>query len=481
MTKRATLASTLRDERGSVIVLVAACLLVFLIGAAFVVDIGNARQVARNYQNAADGAALAGAQGLPDSALLTPTPVDYAADYAFQTLLGVSRPAPSDCGDTQLFPAGEPPIPAAGAGTPQCYTLAGLRVYVTTPWTDTPADTTPLPGGWAVRQINVKVCGKVVAGFARVVGVDFVRPCRRATAMSALGTGPCALCVLDRQPTTAFQMSGNSSALITGASAWINATSSSAAVNSGTGTLTANDGFYVGGSSTGFTPPAIGDAPEIVDPLAWLPDPRSLQAPWQDWTTLPLHNDLTLECANPGDTVTIPYGIYPSIKVIPRGPRTCDGTNTIRLSGFYAIRHSFEIKTDANIVSDTAPGVTIYFACDSFPENPCDPGDHAYFEHIGAGTIDLHASTLPSGHPYTHLLFFFDRNNQSLRTHFAGAGATYLTGTMYGRTAEPELSGSGTYNSLFVVDKMKFSGSGLLNITYDPSEQVPTFLPALIS
>lgn len=458
----AALPSRLRDERGSVLVLVAASLLVFLIGAAFVVDIGNARQVARNYQNAADGAALAGAQGLPDSALLTPNPVDFAADYAFQTLLSVGRPAPSDCNDAQLFPAGEAPIPAAGAGTPHCYTSAGLRVYVTTPWTDTPADPTPLPGGWGARQINVKVCGKVVAGFARVVGIDFVQPCRRATAMSALGTGPCALCVLDG----AFDMSGSGGATITGGSAWINAN----ATNSGTGIFSAPDGFYVGGTATGFTPPpdATG-APSIVDPLEWLPGAMQRQPNWEP-PYLPDRLSFTFDPTG-GLNQAIDPGIWNNIRV---NAGTSNHTLTLN-PGFYVVRGRFEILGDVNVVGN---GVTIYFACNNYWQNPCDAEPGAYFDHRGAGNVTLSAITTP-GDPYQNLLFFFDRNNQTELNRFSG-GSANVTGTIYARSAKFEL-GSGNFNSLFVVDSMQFSGNGLLNITYDPSEQVPTFLPALIS
>jgi hypothetical protein len=462
MTKRATVASTLRDERGSVIVLVAACLLVFLIGAAFVVDIGNARQVARNYQNAADGAALAGAQGLPDSALLTPTPVDYAADYAFQTLLGVGRPAPSDCNDAQLFPAGERPLPAAGAGTPQCYTSAGLRVYVTTPWTDTPADPTPLFGGYEVRQINVKVCGTVIAGFARVVGIDFVQPCRRATAMSALGTGPCALCVLNGS----FDMSGGS-ATVSGSSAWINGN----ATNSG-GVFSAPDGFYVGGTSTGFTPPATEGAPSIVDPLAWLPGAMQRQPNWAP-PYLPDRLSFTFDPTG-GLNQSIDPGVWNNIRV---NAGTSNHTLTLN-PGFYVVRGKFEILGDVNVVGN---GVTIYFACDFYWQNPCagDPGPAAYFDHRGAGNVALSAITTP-GDPYQNLLFFFDRDaNQTELNRFSG-GSANITGTIYAPSAQFEIGG-GVFNSLLVARSMTFSGNTPLTVNYDPTQQVPTFLPALIS
>src|SRR4051794_19914693 len=52
------------DERGIVLVLVALCMVVIMIFVAFAIDLSNTRQIRRQTQNAADSAALAGAQDL---------------------------------------------------------------------------------------------------------------------------------------------------------------------------------------------------------------------------------------------------------------------------------------------------------------------------------------------------------------------------------------------------------------------------------
>jgi putative Flp pilus-assembly TadE/G-like protein len=447
----------LRDERGSVLVLVAASLLLFLVLAALVVDIGMARQVARNYQNAADGGALAGAQGLPSA----PTPVDTAARYAFQTLALQDPYAAVTC------PAGGE-VPSASSFCYQSGTT-GPMVYVTTPWNDVPADGMILP---ETHQVNVKICGNVHAGFFSFLRkVDFLfRPCRLATAMSAPRTGPCALCVRNG----GLNVSGSGTATVTGSSAWIN----SSATNSGGPTaFSAQDGFYVGGSASGFTPPpdATG-APKISDPAAWLPTPMERQPNWVP-PYLPWGGKFTFDGTPKGaKSQFVDPGIYTSI-VVDSG----DSSQTLTLNpGSYVIREKFEISSDVNVV---ALGVTIYFACKGRYEAPlyqlCSSSGNdigAYFRHTGGGTVTFSATSSP-GDPYHNLLFFFDRNNHA-QQQFSG-GSANVKGTIYAPGADVVL-GNGTFNSLFVVESMQLSTNGLLRIIYNPDEQVPTYLPALI-
>ena len=448
----------LDHERGSVLVLVGASLLVFMLCAAFVVDVGNARQVARNYQNAADGAALAGAQELNSGQAGAGNAILLAAKYAFQGL-GTSAPEQSGC---QGAPSGEAPSPSA-----VCYEAQGVRVYITTPWNDPVANGVVLPGGNEPRQVNVKVCGEVVAGFSRIVGINFIKPCRVATAMSGLGTGPCAMCVLG-----GFSLAGNGTATVTGSSAWINGNATYSS-----GTFSAPEGFFVGGTADpGFTPPPNSvDAPAISDPLDWLPGAMQRQPNWAP-PYLPDRLSFTFDPTG-GLNQSIDPGIWNNIRV---NAGTSNHTLTLN-PGFYVVRGRFEILGNVNVVGN---GVTIYFACNNYWQNPCDPGPGAYFDHQGGGSVTLSATTTP-GDPYQNLLFFFDRNNQTdpnqvLNKPNRFSGSANVTGTIYAKSAQFVLGG-GNFNSLFVVDSMHLSGNGLLNIMYNPSEQVPIFLPALIT
>lgn len=67
-----------RDERGATLVLAALMMVALLTMASIAVDLTNARQVRREAQGAADAAALAGAQDLPDPNAVVATVKDYA-------------------------------------------------------------------------------------------------------------------------------------------------------------------------------------------------------------------------------------------------------------------------------------------------------------------------------------------------------------------------------------------------------------------
>lgn len=69
-----------RDERGAILVVSAVLLTAMLAFAALGVDIGNARQHRRSSQNAADAAALAAAQDLPNTTTAIATAKAYARD-----------------------------------------------------------------------------------------------------------------------------------------------------------------------------------------------------------------------------------------------------------------------------------------------------------------------------------------------------------------------------------------------------------------
>jgi Flp pilus assembly protein TadG len=70
---------TVRGERGQVLLVVILALVALLGVAAFAIDVGYAYYAKRQLQSAADAAALAGAQDLPDVATATATAQSYAA------------------------------------------------------------------------------------------------------------------------------------------------------------------------------------------------------------------------------------------------------------------------------------------------------------------------------------------------------------------------------------------------------------------
>ncbi|MFQ5427101.1 MAG: pilus assembly protein TadG-related protein, partial [Gaiellales bacterium] len=76
LTKRARRAAAPR-ERGAVLVFVAALLLAMMVFTAFAVDLGRAYFAQRHLQSAADAAALAGAQELPNGGAAAAVAAQY--------------------------------------------------------------------------------------------------------------------------------------------------------------------------------------------------------------------------------------------------------------------------------------------------------------------------------------------------------------------------------------------------------------------
>lgn len=150
------------DESGVVLVLVAVAMVVFLVAAALVVDLGGAYQQDRQAQAVADTGALSAASGLTDA---TADPYSVGFDYAFKSL---SLTPPSS---TQMGPCSP-----ASSGC-QSYTTDGKSVSITTPWLG--------HANW----VNVRACWSTATTFARVIGQRSLPFCASATAENTGVTG----------------------------------------------------------------------------------------------------------------------------------------------------------------------------------------------------------------------------------------------------------------------------------------------------
>ena len=159
-------------ERGAVLVLVAGSLLVFLIFSAFVVDIGRAYFAQRHLQAAADAAALAGAQELPDPG----TAVAVASNYD------------GDAGSKNS------------------------RTNVTVTGTDiTTRCLSSAPGCDPVNAVVVEQTSDVPTYFAKIIGIDSIPVTVKATACSPCGAKPLdIMIVLDRTGSMCMDSFGNS-------------------------------------------------------------------------------------------------------------------------------------------------------------------------------------------------------------------------------------------------------------------------------
>lgn len=274
------LKSQMRNERGAVELIVAAGMLLFLILAALVIDIGNADQTGRSLQNAADAGALSGTQELNS---VSPTNVAFAADYALDTL---KQPhvAATGCGGA---PTGEAP-----GGSTTCFTSSANGVINGWVYVTTPVSPPLQPYGCAgtcvqgSQEITVKACQTVNTTFARVINVTSERLCKSATGERGSVTAPLALFAKGPSPpcTGSGLTWNNSGDTVTGV-VW---SDTSFTMNGSNNTL--GPTFYNSACSPGFTQTGTNDTyngqstPIGVSPI---PDPCLSAQPQCDTSVYP--------------------------------------------------------------------------------------------------------------------------------------------------------------------------------------------------
>ena len=140
-------------DDGAAIVLIAIALVALLVVAAFVLDLGNARQQKRQLQNASDAAALAGAAEI---GALDGCPSASATRYALDNL---ERDAPAE-------------LECRSVST----TVDGATVTVTTPYAGGPDGLDP------DTLLHVEVCTDVATTLARVIDIESLHICTQSTA-----------------------------------------------------------------------------------------------------------------------------------------------------------------------------------------------------------------------------------------------------------------------------------------------------------
>ncbi len=437
----------LRPERGAVEVLVALALVAILGITALVVDIGNAKQVRRNFQTAADSGSIAGAQQLATSSA---TAQKFAGEYAFDSM---SQPRPP--GMSQIScPAGAP-----SPGTTICYqSSAGAIVYVTTPYTVSPppANGTNPP---AADQVNVKICQTLSTSFARVLGINTTLVCNSATSVYTPPTGNCVICVMNSNPNDqcAFSVGGNASLTVTGTPP---------------GPITVNspnpNGVCGGGSTTvnapgGFT--WVGCASTCKPKGTWNPDPVHGAATPDPLANVPVPSVSTAGSCSPSGSgaQTCSPGVYSTLPLI-------NGTTTLS-PGVYVIKNTINLQQQKTLLGT---GVMIYFACSNYP-TPCNPGEDGAGFSGNNGTVGTASQPLsaPTSGTYSGLLIFADRNNAG--NLMAGDGnVTYnLKGTIYGLNASITLGGTAgvTLDSRLVIGEISLQGTPNINEVYSDQYQ----------
>jgi Flp pilus assembly protein TadG len=269
-----------------------------------------------------------------------------------------------------------------------------------------------------------------------------------ATARVA-GAVPCALCVLRPTGPGTLTLSGGGDIEVSGGGVAVNSGHSRAASLSGGGTIIASPidivgGYQTSGGSSFDRPPTTGVAP-VPDPLASVPVP-----------TCPPGAPVNVTVPG-GTTRTISPGTYGQIDV------SAGGTLVLN-PGVYCITGQFKMSSGA---STKGSGVMLYFP----------PGGS--YDQSGNSRLLLSA---PASGPYRGLLLFYDRQNEA-ELKMSGNGGMPYTGTVYAKSGDLILSGGASaiqLNSLVVVGTLAISGSGDIDLAFDPALSGRAGSPSLV-
>lgn len=412
-----------RDENGAIAVVAAVLSLSLFVLASLVVDLGNARDVRREAQAAADASALAAANELYLNGGIVPrTAQAFAAAKTYAAAnYGVTAAEWSSCTDPvhlpYLFDSSVPCISFDQAAQPTT-----VRV-----------------------KLPVK---KVGTPFASLIGVRTVDVAAKAHASLTLRQKPrCGLCVLG----TGTHDLQNGDISVTNGDLYANGS-----VNAGSnGVVTSTGGtISVQGTASGshYSPAPATGQPLVADPLIRLPLPP-------DMSSLPAGAK-----SNP---CTQGPGYYGAVTV--NGPCPLS-------AGLYVISGSAAIWSVGGGGNISGTGVTLYFTCgtQTAPASCASGATGATLATSGGGMVTTSA---PTTGPLAGLALVADRNNNATFS-FTGNGTLGSIGTVYLPAATLELKGNGCTDlaALVVIKDVSMAGNpACLKTSYDANQN---FSPA---
>lgn len=384
-----------RDDRGAVAVVAAVSLGLLMLVAALVVDLGMARDVRRQSQNASDAAALAAGSAL------------YPAGYC-ATPAGASPPCFSDAvAAARSYAASNFGVTASHwAACSDARRPSGYYVPVGgTPCISFDSATAP-------TKVRVNLPTRSVStGFGALAGVAAI-PISTAARASVSGGAPrsCGLCFL------ADVDAGNADFTVVPGGIMVNGSVTTGAQSHWTsGTFIGTSGTITGGT---FSPAPTAIAP-FGDPLAGLGMPVT--------TGLAVRS---YPCGANGGP-----GIYGAVNLL-NGPCPLQ-------SGLYVVVGGWTAKNNTVL---TGTGVTLYMLCGTTSApRACAAGEAGGFLDAKNGLVRIDA---PSAGALQGLGIVYDRNNTS-DLGLQGNGSTSVTGTVYLRSGALDFNGS----SCFVVSR----------------------------
>lgn len=411
-------------RRGTVVVVVAVCLVAMLAAVALSLDGGIMMDKRRQAQCAADSAALAAANDLYKSWFITSSA--YGSQFQGLDPNGTARAAALAEAKANGYEDG----------------VNGCTVTVNIPPQSGPFKNKPTHTEVIISHSQPRLFSKLFGSG------DDITYGARAVSRGRRGGISNAILVLSPDKKSALNAGGNGTITVTGAPIQVNSTDSEAMIANGGGSLTAPQ-FLVGGSP-GYTTPGGGsftgtivpNSEPIPDPLAYLPPPN--------YNSLIVRRTNKLQHSGNGTDTLLP-GIYQG------GISITGGTVILSPGIYYMDGGGFSLGGSGNLFGE---GVMIYNA----PQSNSDTISIA-----GQGTVVL--SPMLTG-PYQGILIFQDRTSTAPVSVSGSSGAIMtITGTFYCASAPLNVSGNGsqqTIGSQYISDTLVITGNGTYACSWTP-------------
>jgi hypothetical protein len=279
--------------------------------------------------------------------------------------------------------------------------------------------------------------------------------------------------VLDYSGKGTLNAQGNGAATETGAPIIVNSNNSSAALDTGNGTMIAPEfditgGYTITGGGQMITTPTPNNILTGVhptpDPLAYLPVPDQ-----------PSSGTITKVSLGSGNTqYTLTPGSYSNLPNFNTGDVVIFKQYSYNSSGIYYLTSGGLTSTGASLIMDptTSGGIMIYNAGTGNNDKISITGN-------SAGTVTL--SGLTNG-PYTGMTFFQARN-ASEDMQVAGNGSFTIAGTIYMAAGTLKVTGNGAASNIgsqYVTNDLSITGNGNVNIVYNGPQVAKTRIITLV-
>jgi Flp pilus assembly protein TadG len=260
--------------------------------------------------------------------------------------------------------------------------------------------------------------------------------------------GGIGILLLDPTMKASLNSTGNGGVSVVGGSIIVDSNNARAGFVTGNGNVSAPNINFTGDYATTGSGHFVGDVqtgvPPTPDPLAGVPEPST--------TGMAIRSTSNYKISGSG-VYTLYPGVYTGgISISAPGP----GLITLQPGIYYMDGGGFSNSGSINMIGN---GVMIY-------NSPKQTSDQ--IKLTGSGSLTL---TPPTSGPYKNLTLFQDRTSTAVLT-ITGNGGMNISGGTYAAKAEMDVTGNGASTNIgsqIVVNNMKVTGNGPINVTYDPN------------